>query len=103
MSDIARILKGERFGAVDEHLAGQSIRRDLRRAWEAVSAADALASAVRGCPGLVHEPDDWLGRHVVDHKMSRSDRGYFVSSCTICGKAMTKLPCWAGSSARSES
>ena len=38
MSDIVRILKGERFEKVDEHLAGQSIRRDLRRTWEAAQA-----------------------------------------------------------------
>ncbi|HEY5722438.1 MAG TPA: hypothetical protein VIT45_08955 [Allosphingosinicella sp.] len=38
---------------------------------------------------ILHE---WLGRHVADHKSSRWDRGHFVSSCTICGKAMTKLP-----------
>ncbi len=38
MSELARMLKAERHEAVDEHLAGQSIRRDLRRAWEAVQA-----------------------------------------------------------------
>jgi hypothetical protein len=45
MSDIVRKLKGERFDKVDEHLAGQSIRRDLRRAWEAGNLADPVAPA----------------------------------------------------------
>ena len=35
MSDIVRQLKDERFEKVEEHLAGQSIRRDLRRAQDA--------------------------------------------------------------------
>ena len=39
MSELAQILKGERFEKVDEHLAGQSIRRELRQAWEAVNAS----------------------------------------------------------------
>ena len=36
MSELVQMLKAERHEAVEEHLAGQSIRRDLRRAWEAV-------------------------------------------------------------------
>ena len=32
--EIAAVLKREWHDAVDAHLAGQSIRRDLRRAWE---------------------------------------------------------------------
>ena len=47
MSDLVRILKGEKFEKVDEHLAGQSIRRDLRRAWETVALADAAAAGER--------------------------------------------------------
>jgi hypothetical protein len=31
------ILKGERHDSVEAHLAGPSIRRDLRRAWEAAA------------------------------------------------------------------
>jgi hypothetical protein len=34
---IAAALKGERHEAVDAHLAGPSIRKDLRRVWEAAS------------------------------------------------------------------
>ena len=34
---IAAALKGERHEAVDAHLAGPSIRKDLRRAWEAAA------------------------------------------------------------------
>jgi hypothetical protein len=33
--EIVAILKGERHDCVDAHLAGPSIRRDLRRVWEA--------------------------------------------------------------------
>ena len=40
MSDIVRQLKDERFEKVEEHLAGQSIRRDLRRASEAARPGD---------------------------------------------------------------
>jgi hypothetical protein len=36
MTDLVKKLKAERHEAVDEHLAGQSIRRELRRAWESV-------------------------------------------------------------------
>lgn len=36
MTDLVKMLKAERHEAVDEHLAGQSIRRELRRAWESV-------------------------------------------------------------------
>lgn len=43
MIEIVRILKDERFDRVDEHLAGQSIRRDLRRAWEEAGPAEASA------------------------------------------------------------
>lgn len=32
---IVAALKGERHEAVDAHLAGPSIRKDLRRTWEA--------------------------------------------------------------------
>ena len=35
---------------------------------------------------------DWLGTHVADTKDSRWDRGSFVSQCTVCGRAMIKLP-----------
>jgi hypothetical protein len=35
--EIAAVLKSEWHEAVDAHLAGHSIRRDLRRAWEAVN------------------------------------------------------------------
>jgi hypothetical protein len=35
---------------------------------------------------------DWLGRHVADLKASHWERGSFVSSCTVCGRAMIKLP-----------
>ena len=34
---IAAALKGEQHEAVDAHLAGPSIRKDLRRAWEAAA------------------------------------------------------------------
>ena len=36
IGEIARRLKAERYERVEEHLAGRSIRNDLRRAWEAV-------------------------------------------------------------------
>jgi hypothetical protein len=35
---------------------------------------------------------DWLGRHVADLQSSHWDRGAFVSQCTVCGRAMVKLP-----------
>jgi len=35
---------------------------------------------------------DWLGRHVADLKASRWDGGDFVSTCTLCGRAMVKPP-----------
>jgi len=35
---------------------------------------------------------DWLGRHVADLKASHWERGSFVSSCTVCGREMIKLP-----------
>jgi hypothetical protein len=34
---IAATLKGERHEAVDAHLAGPSIRKDLKRLWEAAA------------------------------------------------------------------
>ena len=34
---IAAVLKGERHEAVDAHLAGPSIRRDLKRVWQAAA------------------------------------------------------------------
>jgi hypothetical protein len=38
MPEIVAILKGERHDCVDAHLAGPSIRRDLKRLWEAANA-----------------------------------------------------------------
>ena len=35
---IVAALKGEQHDSVDAHLAGPSIRKDLRRAWEAAAA-----------------------------------------------------------------
>jgi hypothetical protein len=35
---------------------------------------------------------DLFGRHVADLKTSHWDRGSFVSCCTVCGRAMVKLP-----------
>lgn len=35
---------------------------------------------------------DWIGRHVVNVKASRWDRGSFVSECTVCLRPMIKLP-----------
>jgi len=35
---------------------------------------------------------EWLGRHVADSQASRWDRGNFVSTCTVCDRAMIKLP-----------
>ena len=35
--EIVAALKGERHESVDAHLAGPSIRRDLRRIWEAAA------------------------------------------------------------------
>ena len=37
LPSIAAALKGERHEAVDAHLAGPSIRKDLKRAWEAAA------------------------------------------------------------------
>jgi hypothetical protein len=34
----------------------------------------------------------WLGTHLPDHAASHWDKGHFVSACTVCGKAMVKLP-----------
>jgi len=38
VADIVAILKSERHESVEAHLAGPSIRRDLRRVWEAAGA-----------------------------------------------------------------
>jgi hypothetical protein len=35
---------------------------------------------------------DLLGRHVADLEASHWDRGSFVTRCTICDRAMIKLP-----------
>jgi hypothetical protein len=35
LPELVAMLKSERHEAVDAHLAGPSIRRDLRRSWEA--------------------------------------------------------------------
>jgi len=35
---------------------------------------------------------DWFGRHEADTEASRWDRGSFVSRCTVCDRAMIKLP-----------
>jgi hypothetical protein len=35
---------------------------------------------------------DLFGTHVADLKDSHWDEGHFVTACTICGKAMEKLP-----------
>ena len=35
---------------------------------------------------------DWFGRHVADTKDSHWDGGYFVTRCTLCDRAMVKLP-----------
>ena len=35
LPELAEMLKSERHEAVDAHLAGPSIRRDLRRSWQA--------------------------------------------------------------------
>jgi hypothetical protein len=53
---------------------------------------------------------DWFGTHVADMKRSHWDHGRFVTSCTLCGREMIKLPGlpWKvrsereGSAARSE-
>ncbi|HEX8571669.1 MAG TPA: hypothetical protein VF759_02830 [Allosphingosinicella sp.] len=37
LSAIAAALKGERHEAVDAHLAGPSIRKDLKRIWQAAA------------------------------------------------------------------
>jgi hypothetical protein len=34
VTEIAAVLKRERHDSVDAHLAGPSVRRDLRRLWE---------------------------------------------------------------------
>jgi hypothetical protein len=33
-----------------------------------------------------------FGKHLPDHVASRWDCGHFVTRCTVCGKAMIKLP-----------
>jgi hypothetical protein len=48
MSELVKMLKAERHESVEEHLAGQSIRRDLRRAWEAVPNPIALVEPAQG-------------------------------------------------------
>ena len=35
---------------------------------------------------------NWLGRHVADTKRSHWERGSFVTQCTVCDRAMIKLP-----------
>ncbi len=35
---------------------------------------------------------DWFGRHVADHAYSHWEDGHFVTRCTLCGRAMIKLP-----------
>ncbi|HYD13017.1 MAG TPA: hypothetical protein VEC11_09230 [Allosphingosinicella sp.] len=35
---------------------------------------------------------DWLGTHAPDLRGSHWEGGRFVTRCTICGKAMVKLP-----------
>ncbi|MGA9582278.1 MAG: hypothetical protein WBR13_09960 [Allosphingosinicella sp.] len=47
LPDIVAALKGERHESVDAHLAGPSIRKDLRRVWEA-QAKDSAAAAGEG-------------------------------------------------------
>jgi hypothetical protein len=37
----------------------------------------------------LHERFGW---HIANLKISHWDEGYFVTSCTICGKEMVKLP-----------
>ena len=34
----------------------------------------------------------WFGRHVANLKTSHWESGHFVSSCTVCGSEMIKLP-----------
>jgi hypothetical protein len=34
----------------------------------------------------------WLGRHVPDLTGSHWDKGHFVTTCTLCGCGMVKLP-----------
>jgi hypothetical protein len=48
MSELVKMLKAERHEAVDEHLGGQSIRRDLRRAWKAAPEAIAESQPTEG-------------------------------------------------------
>lgn len=43
LPDIVAKLKGERHESVDAHLAGPSIRKDLRRVWEAKGIKDSLS------------------------------------------------------------
>ena len=33
-----------------------------------------------------------FGKHVADLKHSHWDGGHFVSTCTVCGREMIKLP-----------
>ncbi|MGZ8298426.1 MAG: hypothetical protein ACXW27_04710 [Allosphingosinicella sp.] len=42
LPDIVAALKGERHESVDAHLAGPSIRKDLRRIWEAQGGKNTL-------------------------------------------------------------
>jgi len=35
---------------------------------------------------------DWFGRHAADLADGHWDRGRYVSRCTVCGRAMIKLP-----------
>jgi hypothetical protein len=50
MSELVQMLKAEKHESVEEHLGGQSIRRDLRRAWKALpnSTAEAEPAAGKG-------------------------------------------------------
>ena len=34
----------------------------------------------------------WFGRHIADVMNSRWDAGSFITSCTVCGRQMIKLP-----------
>jgi hypothetical protein len=34
----------------------------------------------------------WIGTHLPDLRSSHWDQGHFVSACTVCGRAMIKLP-----------
>jgi hypothetical protein len=33
-----------------------------------------------------------IGRHTADPALNHWDRGRFASACTVCGRAMEKLP-----------